>query len=61
MVSFHTGCGFLSAAIDGCRSCQVAATTVDVSHTFAVNMGQVPHVHLRFFISSITARCRGVG
>ena len=39
IVNFVTGCGFLSAAIDGCRSCHVAATTVDVSRTFVVNMG----------------------
>ena len=60
IVNFVTGCGFLSAAIDGCRRCHVAATTVDVSRTFAANMGQVPHVHVRFFIFRITAGCRGV-
>ena len=60
MVNFNTGCGILLAAMDGCRSCQAAATTVDVSRTFAVNMGQVPHVHLRFFISRITAGCRSL-
>ena len=38
MVNFNTGCGILLAAMDGCRSCQAAATTVDVSRTFAVNM-----------------------
>ena len=47
-VNFITGCGFLQAAIDGCRSCRVAAIAVDVLRTFVVNMGQMPHVQLRF-------------